>query len=174
MNAKLVISAIAPNQPGMVHKITELIAQSGASILQCRMSAMAKEFAVIMEVGGEWNAIAKLEHLLPSKAQSLNLITMFKRSETELRDNDTQLCKVSISTPESIGIVNELTQYFTQLGVNIEEMDCRTFSTLESSELEGEIKLFISVPGNISVDNIRQKFEHFCSEKQLKATIVSL
>ncbi len=174
MTTRLIVSAIAPNQPGMANKIAQIIHESGATILESHMSVMSKEFAVIMEVAGAWNALAKLEHQLPVKAQQLGMLTMLKRSEKPEADPDLIPYRVTITTLEDRGIINELTQFFAQNSINIEEVNCRTFLAPHSEAMMGEIKLTVTVSKELNLEEIRIKFEQFCESRRLDAKFLPL
>ena len=174
MSSRLVISAIAPNQPGMANKITRLISDLGATILESRMTVMGNEFAVIMEVGGEWNALAKLEHQLPAKAQSLNLITMFKRTDKAPAEERAAPYRVRIITLEDKGVTSEITEFFAEKKINIEEMNCHTYHAPHTGTLMGEIKMTVSISVDASLAKIKRDFEELCTKRNLDANIEPL
>ncbi len=166
MTARLIVSAIASNQPGMANKITNLINDAGATILESHMSVMSKEFAVIMEVAGPWNALAKLEHQLPSKALQLGMLTTIKRSEKVPENTDTSY-RVIITALEDKGLINKITQFFAEHSINIEEINCRTFLAPHSEEMLGEMKLTVTLEAKQDPEEIRSNFEQFCSKNKL-------
>ncbi len=174
MSTRLIISAIAPNRPSMANDLAHLIQDFGATILEGHMTVMSKEFAVIMEVTGPWNALAKLEHQLPLKAHQLDMLTMIKRSESVEESEPTTAYRVIVSTVEDRGIINQLTHFFADNTINIEELNCRTYLAPHSEDLMGEVKLTVTLSENQSIDEIRTKFEQFCQETKLNAEITPL
>lgn len=174
MSARLILSAIAPNKPGMANQITNLIHEFGAHILESHMTVMSKEFAVIMEITGPWNALAKLEHQLPSRAHQLNMLTMLKRSEPGNSDIDSTPYRVVVTTVEDRSIINHLTRFFADNEVNIEEMNCRTFLAPHTDSRMSEVKLTITLLPSQNADEIRTNFEQFCQSFKLDAKITPL
>ncbi len=66
MSSYLVVSALGENQKGLVNELASLASSSGCNIVDSRMTLLGNEFAVIMLLKGEWNALAKMEHHLPA------------------------------------------------------------------------------------------------------------
>jgi len=174
MTARLILSAIAPNKPGMANNIVNLIHEAGATILESHMSVMSQEFAVIMEVAGPWNALAKLEHQLPSKAPQLGMLTMLKRSEKTPEANDLTPYRVIITTLEDRGVIKALTEFFYSHQINIEELNCRTYLAPHSEETMGEIKLTVTVPSSVDIEMVRSNFVQFAESYNLDANISPL
>lgn len=174
MSAQLIVSAIAPNRPGMTNDIVQLVQSFGATISESHMTVMSKEFAVIMEVTGPWNALTKLEHQLPVKAQQLGMLTMIKRSDKPLNQPKMTPYRVTFSNISDRTIIKNITEFFAQNTINIEELNCRTLLSPQSDQYSGEVKLTVSLSDEQSPDDIRLKFEQFCSEQNLQAEITLL
>ncbi|WP_144393421.1 glycine cleavage system protein R [Pleionea sediminis] len=174
MSARLVISAIGSNRRGIANELAHIIQEFGATILEGHMTVMSKEFAVIIEVTGPWNALAKLEHQLPLRAHQLGLLTMLKRTESLEENKQTTAYRVTISTVEDRGIIKRLTQFFSDNKINIDELNCRTYLAPHSEDLMGEVKLTVTMPDDFNVEEIRTKFEQFCLDENLSGIITPL
>jgi len=167
----LVITAIAPNQPGIAHEITDLITYCGCNIQQSKMKAMGNTFSLVLMASGEWNAIAKLEHILPSKAQSWGMTTMVQRTEPQIAKPNMLPYRVKIVALDNLGITKEVTAFFAKQDINIGEMTCNTYDAQHTGTPLGEIKLTISVPTDIMISNLREKFNLFCKKLNLDASL---
>lgn len=166
----LVISAIAPNQPGIAHQITSLVTKCGCNIVESKMKAMGNTFSLVLMAEGEWNAIAKLEHILPQKAPAMGMTTMMQRAEKA--DNTKALpYRVKIIALDNPGITKEITNFFAEQQINIQEMSCNTYPAPQTGAMIGTIKLTVGLPVNISVSNIRDKFNDFCAKTNLDGTM---
>lgn len=174
MSTTLIISAIAPNRPGMANDIAHLIQEFGTTILESHMTVMSNEFTVIMEVTGPWNALAKLEHQLPMKAHKLGMLTMLKRSDKLSEEPEWTAYRVIIDDVKDRGIINQVTSFFAENQVNIEEVNCRTFLAPQSEALIGELKMTVTLDNTQPFDDLRSKFEQFCAASNLKAEITPL
>ncbi|NVJ50219.1 MAG: hypothetical protein HWE11_07530 [Gammaproteobacteria bacterium] len=174
MSAQLIVSAIAPNRPGMTNDIVQLVQSFGATISESHMTVMSKEFAVIMEVTGPWNALTKLEHQLPVKAQQLGMLTMIKRSEKPQSNSAQTPYRVTFSNISDRTVIKDITEFFAENTINIEELNCRTLLSPQSERFSGEVKLTVSLTEQQSAEDIRLKFEQFCHAKSLSAEITPL
>ncbi len=170
MSSHLVISAIAPNKPGIANEISSLVTQCGCNILESKMKAMGQTFSLVLMAQGEWNAIAKLEHVLPTKASTMGMITMMQR--TELAPPKPELpYRVKIIALDNAGITKEITSFFAKQNINIQEMSCNTYTSPHTGARVGLIKLTVSFPTTHAVSEIRENFNQFCKKTNLDGSM---
>lgn len=167
----LTISAIAPNRPSIAHEITDLIATCGCNIQQSKMKAMGNTFSLILLASGEWNAIAKLEHSLPTKAQAWGMMTMLQRSEYQAPRPNKLPYKVKIVALDKPGITKEVTAFFAKQDINIRELSCDTFAALHTNAPITELKLTVGVSTDMPISSLREQFNAFCKRLNLDASL---
>ncbi len=166
MSNHLVISAIAPNRPGIANEITALVTACGCNILESKMKSMGNTFSLILMAKGEWTAIAKLEHVLPSKASAMGMTTMMRR--TEPAESKSELpYRVKIIALDNAGITKEITSFFCEKNINIQEMSCNTYAAQQTGAKVGVIKLTVNIPNQVTVSEIRDSFHQFCAKTNL-------
>ncbi len=170
MQNLLVISAIAPNRPGIADEITDLIMYCGCNIQESKMKSMGNTFSLVLMASGEWNAIAKLEHVLPTKAHSMGMTTMLQRTEPQMPECAGLPYRVKIVALNNQGITKKVTAFFAEQAINIEQMSCDTYSAQLNNTPIAEIKLTISVPKIITISTLRDDFKGFCEEYNLDAS----
>lgn len=170
MQNLLVISAIAPNRMGMANEITELVTYCGCNILESKMKTMGDTFSLVLMASGEWNALAKLEHVLPTKAHSMGMTTMLKRTELNSLQDSQLPYRVKFFATDNQGIANKITTFFAQQNVNIEQLSCDTFLSKQTGSSIAEIKLTVSVPSSIPIIKLRESFNLFCEKQNLDAS----
>jgi len=167
----LVLSAIAPNRPGIANDISDLIADCNCNIKESKMKMMGGTFSLVLMASGSWNSVAKLEHILPKKACALGMTTMLKRTD-DIGPRPNRLpYHVSIVASDSPGITREITAFFAQQDINIREMSCDTYIAPQSSAPIAEIKLTVGICTKLSIANLREEFESFCRKLNLDATL---
>ncbi len=174
MQNLLVISAIAPNRKGMANEITELVTYCGCNILESKMKSMGNTFSLVLMASGEWNALAKLEHVLPSKAHSMGMTTMLQRTEQRPPQDKHLPYRVKFFASDNPGIANKITKFFTEQQVNIEQLSCDTFNSKQTGALLAEIKLTVSIPGNVAIAGLRKSFNLFCEQQNLDASFTPI
>jgi len=169
MQNRLVISAIAPNRPGIANDITSLVTECGCNILETKMKSMGNTFNLVLMASGKWNALAKLEQVLPSQAHSMGMTTMLKRVECDESQRGGLPYRVKFFASDNPGIANEITTFFAEREVNIEQMSCDTFLAQHTNSPIAEIKLTVSVPTQVKLSSLRKDFDDFCLEQNLDA-----
>ena len=64
MNSTLVLTALGTDQPGLITKLSHIIKDSDCNIEDSRMSVLGGEFAILMQISGNWDKLVKLENTL--------------------------------------------------------------------------------------------------------------
>ncbi|MCB1878245.1 MAG: glycine cleavage system protein R [Chromatiales bacterium] len=167
----LVVSALGPDRPGIVERLTRVIDESGCMVRDSRMTNLGQEFAMQLVVEGNWNNIAMLETALPSLEKRQELTLQFKR--TELRPPAENLLPygveaVSVQQP---GIVHHLAEFFSSRGINISELVTNTYSASTTGTPMFTVQLTINVPADIQIAGLREEFMDFCDRLNLDAVL---
>ena len=169
MQNRLVISAIAPNRPGIANEITALVTQCDCNILETKMKSMGNTFCLVLMASGDWNSLAKLEQVLPTRAHPMGMTTMLKRIECDDKEKRGLPYRVKFFSSDNPGIANEITSFFAEREVNIEQMSCDTFLAQQTKTPIAEIKLTVSVPTKVNLSSLRNDLDNFCNLQNLDA-----
>jgi len=167
MSDYLVISAIGKDKPGIVNELSKVIHNQQCSIDDSRMTVLGGEFALILLVSGKWNAISKLEELIPPLALQLDMTIISKRTETrEKADNRFPFIAdvVSIDHP---GIVSSIAEFFSSRNINIEDMNTSSYAAAHTGTKMFSVSLAISIPGDTHLGELREQFSEFCDSLNL-------
>ncbi|MBV1910387.1 MAG: hypothetical protein KUG78_13880 [Kangiellaceae bacterium] len=170
MQNLVVISAIAPNRTGIANEITDLVTYCGCNILESKMKTMGNTFSLVLMASGEWNSLAKLEHVLPTKAHSMGMTTMLQRTDPMPLRDERLPYRVKFFASDNQGIANTITTFFAQENVNIEQLSCDTFASKQTGSPIAEIKLTVSVPISTAIAQLRESFVLFCEKHNLDAS----
>lgn len=169
----LVISALGEDRPGIVNDLSEQILQSGANILDSRMTRLGGEFAILMMVEGNWNAIAKLEHGLPSAQQTLGLTitTRRTRGETEPSGRQEMPYSVDVVSIDHPGIVNQLAGFFSRQNINIQDLYTDSYRAAHTGARMFSVTMTIGIPDSVNIARLRDEFLEFCDSLNLDAVL---
>ena len=172
----LVISALGEDRPGIVNDLSEQVLRSGANILDSRMTKLGGEFAVLMMVEGNWNAIAKLEHGLPGLQRPLQLTITTRRTRGEAQRAARQempytVDVVSIDHP---GIVNQLAGFFSKRNINIQDFYTDSYRAAHTGTRMFSVTMTIGIPDGINIARLRDEFLEFCDSLNLDAVLEPL
>ncbi|HVE23142.1 MAG TPA: ACT domain-containing protein [Acidocella sp.] len=169
MTASLVLAFIGPDRPGLVKTLSETITEAGGSWLESRLAHLAGEFAGIVLVSvpaqNEADLVAALRNL---EAAGLRITVETSRAAPAATGYGSfELHLIGHDRP---GIVRDVTQALSQLGVNIEEFS----SAIESAPFTGEVMFRaaarLHVPDGISIEAVQAALERLADEIMVDLT----
>ncbi|MCW8919077.1 MAG: glycine cleavage system protein R [Gammaproteobacteria bacterium] len=167
----LVISALGQDRPGIVKNLTQPISESGANILDSRMTILGGEFAVLMMVEGGWDTIAKLEAQLPALEQRLGLTIVARRTTSQQPQANAIPYSVNVVALDHPGIVNQLADFFSGRHINIQDLFTDCYNAAHTGTPMFTATLVVNIPGDISIARLREEFFDFCDSLNLDGII---
>lgn len=169
MTTSLVVSFIGHDRPGLAGAISETIAASGGSWLDSRLAHLAGEFAGILLVEVAEPNVAALTGALLA-LQSSGLRVTVERSALAGTTTRYRTLKLDLVGHDRPGIVRDVTQVLTRLGVNIEEFS----SGIESAAFTGEemfrATAWLRVPDGVTGGDVRRTLESLAGEMMVDMT----
>jgi glycine cleavage system regulatory protein len=159
----LVLTFVGDDRPGLVNAISEKVAAHGATWLESRSVRLAGKFAGVVLVSVTDDRLMGLELSLRELAHA-GLRIGVERGAVAEAEKPARTVKLDVVGNERPGIVRDVTQALTRLGVNIEEL---------TSGLEGEpftgVQLFhatarLSVPDGLKLEDLRKALERLAAE----------
>ena len=122
----LIMTAVGPDRVGLVEKIAEFIARHGCNIEDSKMAVFCGEFAVIVLISGD---SAKLKKIA-SDYRQIEVETGLTISTTTpaVREAAQSFLpyKLTASCMDHPGIVYQISNALSSMGVNIESMETKT------------------------------------------------
>ncbi len=172
MNKKyLVISALGHDRTGIVNELSKLILDNSGNIEDSRMTVLGGEFASMTLVSGTWNAIAKIENLLPGLEKKLGLTVVAKHTEPRKSEKNLVPYLVDVVSIDHPGIVHEVADFFAAQGINIEDLSTSTYAAAHTGTPMFAMNVTIAIPGDVHIGQLRHAFQNFCDDLNLDATI---
>ncbi len=174
MQNLLVISAIGRDRLGIVDSLSETIAEYSCNVSESRMTVLGSEFAIIMMIAGNWDAVARLENNLPHVAEKLNLMLTIKR--TERRTSEAQLLSymVEVVSMDHPGVVRDIAKFFAAHNINIEELQTSSYAAAHTGTPMFSMNMNISIPADLSIAALRGEFMDMCDELNLDAMLAPM
>jgi glycine cleavage system regulatory protein len=170
MTTPLVLTFVGDDRPGLVNAISEKVAAHGATWLESRSVRLAGKFAGVVLVSVADDRLMSLELSLRDLAHA-GLRIGVERGAAAESEKPHRTVKLDVVGNERPGIVRDVTQALSGLGVNIEEF---------ASGLEGEpftgVKMFhatarLNVPGGLKLDHLRKALERLAAEIMVDLTV---
>jgi glycine cleavage system transcriptional repressor len=171
MNKLLVISAVGTDRPGIVHELTRLVLNCGGNIVESRMTGLGKEFAMLLLVSGNWHTPTKLEAELQKLSDATGM-TVNVRSTEQRKGRENELpYAVDVVCLDQPGIVYNLANFFTSRGIDIGELNTRSYKAAHTGAPMFSVQMNIDIPAQIQLSGLREEFMEFCDELNLDAVL---
>lgn len=169
MSNYLVISAMGGDRPGIVNDLSSVILEHGCNIADSRMAVLGGEFALILMVSGNWDAIARLENALPAAGERLGLTLVTRHTESRKHDKPLIPYQIEVVSMDHPGIVREVADFLSTREINIETLDTQTYAAAHTGTPMFSLNLRISIPGDTHIADLRDDFMDFCDDLNLDA-----
>ncbi|HBB40858.1 MAG: glycine cleavage system protein R [Nitrospirae bacterium CG18_big_fil_WC_8_21_14_2_50_70_55] len=164
MESYLVLTAVGEDRPGLVARITGLIADSGCNVADSRMSVLGTQFAFILLLAGEPEAVAAVAAAVPGLAAELGLfVTSHPSGPPAARAvGDRIPYEVRGVCLDHPGVVHEISHFLAQRNINIGELTTRTHAAPVTGAPLFSMRLAVEVSADQGISGLRRDLEAFC------------
>lgn len=169
----LIISAIGLNRPNIISELSRACFQCGCNLLNTKINLLGQDLAFTLFLSGNWGAIAKMETTLPALEQRLDITTQTRRTQEPSIIEQSMPYTIQIVAIDRPGILNESSDFFQKLGIQMEEISSHTYVTHPGTRM-ASLHFKINVPENIHLATLREKFMSYCDDKNLEGFIEPL
>jgi glycine cleavage system regulatory protein len=163
MTTPLVMTFIGRDRPGLVNAISGLVAAHGGAWLESRLARLAGEFAGIARVDVPDEGVAALTAAL-RELETAGLRVTVERGVAAAPDAPRKILLLDLLGLDRSGIVRDVTETLTRLGVNIEEFE----SGLESAPFTGapmfRASARLHAPEGLAIEDLRKALERLAGE----------
>lgn len=165
----LVLTVIAPDQPGLVEKVAQCVAGHGGNWLESRMSRMAGQFAGILRVAVPAEAYDELVQALQALAsQGIRVLVAQSGIEPSCTWKPIHLDLVGNDRP---GIVRDITRALAELGVNLERFTTEVVPAPMSSEPLFHAEALLAVPLGLTLDALQARLEALADDLMVELNL---
>lgn len=135
------------------------------------MAVLGAEFSMIALISGNWNAVAKIENVLPRLAEKLELTIQSKRTEPRRDVGNLIPYGVEVVSLEHAGIVHDVAKFFADRDINIEDLYTSTYPAPHTGTRMFSLHMTVGIPADTAIANLRGEFMDFCDELNLDAML---
>ncbi|MFA5530077.1 MAG: glycine cleavage system protein R [Thiohalomonadaceae bacterium] len=167
----LVLSALGRDRAGIINDLTEQVLECGGNIVDSHMTVLGGEFAVLMLVQGNWNAVAKLEHMLPGLEKKLDLTIISRRTEERKPGQPAMAYSVDVVSIDHPGIIYQLAHFFSSRHINIQDLYTDSYHAAHTGTRMFSANITVAVPGSTHIGRLRDEFFEFCDALNLDAVL---
>jgi glycine cleavage system transcriptional repressor len=167
----LVISALGKDRPGIVNRLSTMVAEHGCNIEDSRMTVLGGEFAAMLLVEGKWNTLAKVENALPELEKDLGLTVIAKRTSEREHTRALIPYAVDVIAMDHPGIVSSLSGFFAEREINIEDMLTSSYAAPHTGTQMFSVHITIGIPASMHIATLRDEFMDYCDDLNLDAVL---
>ena len=167
MSQYLVLTAMGSDRTGCVSELTKLASECGCNILDSRMAIFGSEFTFIMLLNGDNLAINRIEARIPIAAQSLELITMMKRTSGHKSYDLVEHYEVEYAGIDQPGILKAMTAFFATRKIDISSLK----SEIDPVTNHMKASIAFALTKVIDIETIENDFLQLCQQVDVQGCI---
>ena len=171
MNSALVITALGDDQPGLIAKLSHAVNDNDCNIEDSRMSVLGGEFAILMQVSGSWDKLARLESALEKLQDATGLTIVTKRTEGRQGKQDKIPYTVEVVSIDHPGIVYQLAEFFSNRAINVHDMTTSSQAAAHTGTPVFTLDMTVEIPSDTHIATLRDEFIDFCEQLNLDAAL---
>ncbi|MGH8354004.1 MAG: glycine cleavage system protein R [Pseudomonas sp.] len=167
----LVISALGANPMELTNVLSRASQENRCAMVNTRLTRHGEFSALILQVSGSWDALARLEAGLPALAKRHDFTVSVTRSAA-LESRPQALPYVAyVSSVYRPDILNELCQFFSDHRVELENLTCETYQAPQTGGTMLNATLTVTLPAGTQISWLRDQFLDFADALNLDALI---
>jgi len=174
MSTQLVISALGGDRPGIVDELSNIVYQHGLNIEDSRMTILGNEFAILLLISGDQQAIEKLQAKTADLEDALQMRLLIKTTSKSAPLTNTLPYKVEVHALDHPGIVRSVASFFSSRNINIVNLQTRSYAAPHTGSQMFSLHLTIGIPADTNIAKLREAFTATCDELNLDAEISSI
>lgn len=161
-----VVTAVGPDRPGLVERITKTLRDASANVADSRMINLRGQFALILLAEIPDERVDDVQAALRATAAEAGLtVSLHGPSESGRFPTAVGVpYRVRIFAMDQPGIVHRMTEVLQQSGVNVEELETRSQPRPQTGSPLFSLDLRMTVPPDLSVRALRADLEAVCDE----------
>jgi glycine cleavage system transcriptional repressor len=163
----LILTAVGPDQVGLVERISQFIARHDCNIEDSKMAVFCGEFALIVLISGESGPLVKVANDHRELEAETGLTISLKTPSARKAAESFLPYKLTASCMDHPGIVYQLSGILRRQGINIESMQTKTYAAPVSGTPIFRLEAEISVPTKTNINSLRECFAEIQREENI-------
>lgn len=169
MQNYLVITALGDHDPRLVEHFTRSVKDCGCNISESRVAVLGNRMTMILMLAGPWDAIAKMEDLLPRLEERLAISITSARTQMPRSKQPLMPYAIDVVAVDQPGVVHEITKFIAGNNINIQSLYTNSYHAAHTGTAMMSLHMTISIPTDVSIAALRGDFMDFCDQLNLDA-----
>jgi glycine cleavage system transcriptional repressor len=168
---QLVLSALGPDRPGIVDRLTEALRGYSANLADSRMVNLRGQFAIVVLIELPDDQLHPLCEHLPDIGQQIGLLIQASPITTGAAGVTSATSggggvpyRIRTYAMDQAGLVHRITHVLHTAGVNIEELDTRLEHGPHTGTPLFSMDMVVTVPAGVPLKKLRSELEALCDE----------
>jgi len=167
----LVISALGRSPTELTGALCRACLDSRCNVISSRLSRHGEYSALVLQVAGSWDALARLETGLPGLAKRHELsVNVIRCGSAEERPSALPYV-VYVSAAYRPDILGELCQFFADHRIELENIVCDTYQAPQTGAALLNATITVTLPPGTQISWLRDQFLDFADALNLDALI---
>ena len=159
------LTAIGADRPGLVDEVSQYIFDRGGNIEDSRMVNLRGQFAIVVLIGGNADALDRVGRELPELSKESSLHAELRSvGESAVPTQPALPYRLSGTGLDQAGLVHRIAHLLRGMHVNIESLDTRLTPAPYTGAPMFDMELILSVPNTTSLSTLRQNLAVVCDE----------
>ena len=167
MKAHALLTAVGADRIGIVDDVSAAVLERRCNIEESRMALLGGEFAALVLVSGEDEAVARLIAEAEGIGRGLGLSASAKRTESPAQKAEYLPYVLESSSLDTSGIVHSVAAVLRRYGINIADLETETVPAPWTGAPLFNMRARLSVPRIVSVAAVRRELEALENEHNL-------
>ncbi|MCW9013289.1 MAG: glycine cleavage system protein R [Gammaproteobacteria bacterium] len=169
MTEFLVLTAIGEDRPGIVDDLTRVLLNAELNIEDSRMSVLGGEFAIILLIHGETDALKQIQQQKDQLETALKLNLLFKPTKAREAIRNKISYHLKVVGMDHPGIVHRLARFLSQRNINIEDLETESYPAPHTGTPMFAVNMTVDIPNELANSKLRDEFMELCDEQNLDA-----
>src|SRR5215831_20739356 len=154
----LILTAIGPDQVGLVAKISQFISDQKCNIEDSKMAVFCGEFAIIVLISGDKAGLAEVGRRCREIEKETGLSVAVKTPAARKSGELYLPYRLMASCMDHPGVVYRISDILSSMGINIDSMETKAYSAPVSGTPLFQMEAKLSVPTRVNINQLRHRF----------------
>ena len=176
MKKCLVLSGMGPDKKGIAKSISEATFNSGCSIKDSRMVKLGGEFAILLLLTGDEEAVEVFSGKQKALEAETGLTLALRPTVGQPPDSREKILpfRISVVGMDRTGIVFRVTNLLVRHGINIGSLETESHHAPVSGTPIFRMSLVAEVPASVSVRILREELGELCDEMNMDYSLEAI
>ena len=159
------INILGETQLKTLHHLNKVFSKYEIKLLAMESSSLGKHFSMYCLVACKWNLVDKFVAQLKTLQKKFAL--NFETTSLPEKDLHQLAYRAYVIAPQSLDTVHLVVSFFAEVELNINELSLENYVTHYSDVPMSALQLSISIPDDVSISDLRERFIIFCDNYNL-------